>query len=306
MAVLSAMINTLTCFHRSVPEPDEEQFAEEAAWLLSKVRTIAAYTYRRALGQPAVPPDPTLCYASNLLHMMFSVPYDQYIARPEIVEALNLVLLVHADQEQGCSTTAVRMIGSSRANLFAACAAGVDSLWGPVHGSANITVLEMLETIHRGEATIEQVLERAKDRRSGFRLQGFGHRVYKRLDPRALILKRGAERLLGQLGVSDPLFDIARRLEERALADPYFVEHRLYPNADFYSGLLMGALGIPRSMFTVLFAIGRLPGWIAHWQEQRDDPDARIARPRQIYTGPQERSYVPIGERSSSPGVSGR
>ena len=297
MAMLSAMINTLACFHPQVPEPDEEEFAEGATQLLSKVRTIAAYSYRRSLGLPSIYPDPRLCYATNILHMMFSMPFVQHIASQEIVDALNLILLLHADHEQGCSTSTVRVVGSSRANLFASCAAGVCSLWGPVHGGANVAVLEMLEAIHRGGMTIEQFLARAKDKQSGFRLKGFGHRVYKHVDPRALILKQAADKVLGRLGVRDPLLDIARRLEERALEDPYFIDHKLYPNADFYSGILMRAIGIPTNMFTVLFAIGRMPGWIAHWKEQYDDLNSRIARPRQLYIGPQESSYVPLEQR---------
>ncbi len=204
---------------------------------------------------------------------------------------------LHADHEQNCSTSTVRVVGSSKANLFASCAAGVGALWGPLHGGANVAVLEMLEAIHRGGMTAEQALERAKDKQSGFRLMGFGHRVYKNFDPRAVILKRAADRVLGQLGVADPLLDVARRLEERAMEDPYFVERKLYPNVDFYSGILMRAMGIPTSMFTVIFAIGRMPGWIAHWVEQHGDPAGRIARPRQVYTGPQETAYVPIERR---------
>ena len=297
MAMLSAMINTLACFHPQVQEPTEEEFAEEAARLLSKVRTIAAYSYRHSLGLPSIYPDPNLCYAANFLHMMFSMPFEQHIASREVVDALNLILLLHADHEQGCSTSTVRMVGSSRANLFASCAAGVCSLWGPVHGGANVAVLEMLEAIHRGGLTTERAIALAKDKQSGFRLKGFGHRVYKNFDPRAQILKQAADKVLGRLGVRDPLLDVARRLEEQALADPYFIDHKLYPNADFYSGILMRAIGIPTSMFTVIFAIGRMPGWIAHWKEQHDDRGGRIARPRQVYIGPRETSYVPIERR---------
>ena len=297
MAMLSAMINTLACFHPQTQEPNEEEFAEESARLLSKVRTIAAYSYRRSLGLPSIYPDPKLSYSANFLHMMFSMPYEQHVASQEVVDALDLILLLHADHEQGCSTSTVRMVGSSRANLFASCAAGVCSLWGPVHGGANLAVLEMLETIHRGGMTIEQALARAKDKQSGFRLVGFGHRVYKNFDPRARILKEAADKVLGRLGVRDPLLDVARRLEERALKDSYFIERKLYPNADFYSGILMRAIGIPKNMFTVVFAIGRMPGWIAHWKEQHDDQDSRIARPRQVYTGPRETSYLPIERR---------
>ena len=229
--------------------------------------------------------------------MMFSMPYEQHIASQEVVDALNLILLLHADHEQNCSTSTVRVVGSSRANLFASCAAGVCALWGPLHGGANVAVLEMLEAIHRGGMSADQALALAKDKQSGFRLMGFGHRVYKNFDPRARILKEAADKVLGRLGVRDPLLDVARRLEERALKDPYFVDRKLYPNVDFYSGILMRAMGIPTNMFTVIFAIGRMPGWIAHWKEQHDDQDSRIARPRQVYIGPRETSYVPLERR---------
>jgi len=297
MAMLSAMINTLACFSTRYVEMSPEEVDEEAARLLSKVRTIAAYSYRRSMGLPFNYPDPKLSYVANFLHMMFSMPYAQHEATPEVVRALDQVLLLHADHEQNCSTSTVRVVGSSKANLFASCAAGVGALWGPLHGGANLAVLEMLEEIHAGGMTAEQALERAKDKHSGFRLMGFGHRVYKNFDPRAVILKRAADRVLGQLGVADPLLDVARRLEERALEDPYFVERKLYPNVDFYSGILLRAMGIPTAMFTVMFAIGRMPGWIAHWREQHGEADGRIARPRQVYTGPQETAYLPIERR---------
>jgi citrate synthase len=297
MAMLSAMINTLSCFHPQVEEVDDEEFYEEAAQLLSKVRTIAAYTYRRTLGLPYIYPDPRLRYVANFLHMMFSMPYEQYVASPEVVHALNLILMLHADHEQNCSTSTVRIVGSSQANLFASCAAGVGALWGPLHGGANVAVLKMLEEIRKGGITPEQAVALAKDRTSNFKLMGFGHRVYKNFDPRAQILKRSADKVLAELGVKDPLLDIARKLEEFALKDPYFIERKLYPNVDFYSGILMRAMGIPTDMFTVMFAIGRMPGWIAQWKEQHDDPDARIVRPRQVYTGPTERKYVPIEDR---------
>jgi citrate synthase len=297
MAMLSAMVNTLACFYPRIQSSSEVDFDEEATWLLSKTRTIAAYSYRRSMGYPFIYTDPRLSYAGDFLHMMFSQPLEEHIASQEIVDALNLVLMLHADHELGCSTTTVRIVGSSRANLFASCAAGICSLWGPVHGGATIAVIEMLEAIERGEMTIDKTLALARDKQSGFRLKGFGHRVYKNFDPRALILKNAAEALLGRLGVRDPLFDVALRLEERALEDPYFIDHRLFPNADFYNGIMMRAVGIPRNMFTVIFAIGRMPGWIAHWKEQNADPNLRIARPRQLYTGPRETAYVPIEER---------
>ncbi len=268
-----------------------------AARLISKVRTIAAYSYRRSRGLPMIYPDPKLRYAANFLHMMFSMPYDQHVATQEVVDALNLILMLHADHEQNCSTSTVRIVGSSKANLFASCAAGVSALWGPLHGGANVAVLEMLERIQHGGISAEKALALAKDKESGFKLMGFGHRVYKNFDPRAVILKRAADKVLEKLGVNDPLLDVARKLEELALKDSYFVERKLYPNVDFYSGILMRAMGIPTSMFTVIFAIGRMPGWIAHWKEQHDDPSARIARPRQVYVGAAENQYVPIEQR---------
>jgi citrate synthase len=297
MAMLSAMINTLSCFHPQIQEPDEAEFYEESARLISKVRTIAAYTYRRANGLPFIYPDPKLRYVANFLHMMFSMPYQHHEVTPEVNQALNLILMLHADHEQNCSTSTVRIVGSSKANMFASCAAGVCALWGPLHGGANVAVLDMLEEIHRGGMTAEDALKLSKDKSSGFKLMGFGHRVYKNFDPRAVILKRSADKVLSQLGVSDPLLDIARKLEEVALSDPYFVDRKLYPNVDFYSGILMRAMGIPTNMFTVIFAIGRMPGWIAHWKEQQDTPGGRIIRPRQVYTGATERDYVPIEQR---------
>jgi citrate synthase len=297
MAILSAMINTLSCFHPDEPEPDEKEIFDEAALLISKVRTIAAYSYRRSLGLPFIYPDPKLRYVDNFMHMMFSMPYAQHVASDEVVEAMNLILMLHADHEQNCSTSTVRVVGSSKANLFASCAAGVCALWGPLHGGANVAVLEMLEAIHKGGMKAEQALAMAKDKESGFRLMGFGHRVYKNFDPRAKILKRSADKVLPRLGIRDPLLDVARRLEELALKDSYFVDRKLYPNVDFYSGILMGAIGIPTNMFTVMFSIGRLPGWIAHWKEQYDDQSNRIARPRQVYTGPLESPYVPMNRR---------
>jgi citrate synthase len=299
MAMLSAMINTLACFppRNQTSLNEEDEFYEEAARLISKVRTIAAYSYRRSMGFPFIYPDPKLAYVANFLHMMFSMPYEQHVASPEVVDALNLILLLHADHEQNCSTSTVRVVGSSQANLFASCAAAVGALWGPLHGGANVAVLEMLEQIHRGGLSAEQAVKLAKDPNSGFRLMGFGHRVYKNFDPRAVILKRAADKVLAQLGVKDPLLDVARKLEELALSDAYFVDRKLYPNVDFYSGIIMRAIGIPTNMFTVIFAIGRMPGWIAQWKEQHADGKLKIARPRQIYIGPRESDYVVIEQR---------
>ena len=298
MAILSAMINTLSCFHPEFFElEDSSQLEQAAARLISKVRTLAAYAYRNSRGLPYMYPNPRLPYVLNFLHMMFSLPYQPYEPPDVVRDALNLLLILHADHEQNCSTSTVRMVGSARANLFASCAAGVCALWGPLHGGANVEVLEMLETIHRGHMTPEEYVALAKGKEKKVRLMGFGHRVYKNFDPRATILRRAAERLFTELGVSDPLLDIARRLEEIALEDPYFVDRRLYPNVDFYSGIILRRLGIPTNMFTVVFAIGRLPGWIAHWREQSLDPDRRIARPRQVYVGETGLRYVPPEQR---------
>ena len=298
MAMLSAMINTLGCFHSDFFNmKDEGVFEEVTARLMSKVRTIAAFIYRRVHGLPYIYADPKLRYCGNLLHMMYSMPYDKYQVDPEIERALNLIFILHADHEQNCSTSTVRMVGSSKANLFASVSAGVCALWGPLHGGANVEVLDMLEQIHKGGLTAEKYIDLAKQKGSGIKLMGFGHRVYKNYDPRARMLQSVCESILKKLNVKDPLLDIARKLEETALKDAYFVDRKLYPNVDFYSGIIMRAMGIPTSMFTVMFAIGRLPGWIAHWKEQHDEPTARIARPRQIYTGPVNKQYVPMEQR---------
>jgi citrate synthase len=298
MAILSAMINTLACFNPQMLDLDsDETFEEAAARLISKVRTVAAYSYRRANGLPFIYPDRKLRYVANFLHMMFSMPYDPYLVDPDIEAALNMILILHADHEQNCSTSTVRVVGSSGANLFASVAAGVCALWGPLHGGANVAVLDMLDAIHKGGLSPEKCIELAKDKNSNFRLMGFGHRVYKNFDPRAKILKASADKILAKVHVNDPLLNIARKLEELALKDSYFVDRKLYPNVDFYSGILMKAMGLPTNMFTVMFAIGRLPGWIAHWQEQNKQPASRIARPRQIYTGETKHDYVPIDAR---------
>lgn len=298
MAILSATLSNLACFHQQfLALEDPESLVEAAARLISKVRTIAAFSYRRSRGQPFMYPDPNLRYAANFLHMMFSIPYRQYIVTPEIEDALNLVFILHADHEQNCSTSTVRTVGSARANLFASCAAGVSALWGPLHGGANVEVIEMLERIHHGGLSAEECLRMAKDKTNPFRLYGFGHRVYKNYDPRAKILKASCDRVFAKLNRQDPLLDIARKLEELALEDSYFVDRKLYPNVDFYSGILLRAMGIPTNVFTVCFAIGRLPGWIAQWKEQHDDPTSRIVRPRQVYIGPPKSDYVPIDKR---------
>ncbi len=298
MAILSAMMNNLACFHQQLLSvEDVESLEAAAARLISKVRTIAAFSYRRSQGLPFIYPDPHLRYCANFLHMMFSLPYKQYIVTPEIEDALNLVFILHADHEQNCSTATVRTVGSARANLFASCAAGVCALWGPLHGGANVEVMNMLEAIHTGGMTAEECIRLAKDKSHPFRLYGFGHRIYKNYDPRAKMLREACERVFAKLQHQDPLLDIARKLEELALSDPYFIERKLYPNVDFYSGILLRAMGIPTNMFTVCFAIGRLPGWIAHWREQHEDPNSRIVRPRQVYVGPPKTDYVPLNER---------
>jgi citrate synthase len=297
MAILSAMINATSCYHSELlTDQMRDSFVVQAARLLSKVRTIAAFAYRKSLGLPAIYPKPDLKYTANFLHMMFSLPYKDYDLKPETVKALDLIFLLHADHEQNCSTATVRMVASSRANLFASAAAGVCALWGPLHGGANQAVLEMLEDIHKSGDDGSKFIAAAKDKNSGKRLMGFGHRVYKNYDPRAKIIKKACDEVLAKLHISDPLLDIAKHLEEAALRDSYFVERKLYPNVDFYSGIIMRAIGIPVEMFTVMFAIGRMPGWIANYKEVMEAP-TRIYRPRQIYTGPTLNHYTPIKER---------
>jgi citrate synthase len=291
MAMLSAMINACGCYHPELLETDldDARFMTAVAILMSKVRTIAAFSYKMTLGQRMEYPNPRLSYCRNFLHMMFSNPYTPYGPSPRVVKALTQFLILHADHEQNCSTSTVRMVGSSGANLFASVAAGVCALWGPLHGGANMAVIEMLQRIHDGGKTPKTVVEEVKTRK--FRLMGFGHRVYKNFDPRAQILEKTSGALLDSLGVSDPLLDVARELAEIALTDDYFIERKLYPNVDFYSGIILRALGIPLNMFTVMFSIGRVPGWIAHWYEMYRDPEHRICRPRQIYTGMPHRTY---------------
>lgn len=300
MAILSATLSNLACYHQEfIALEDEGSLEEVAARLISKVRTIAAFAYRRSLGLPFIYPDPHLRYCANFLHMMFSLPYKQYIVTREVEDALNLMFILHGDHEQNCSSSTVRIVGSAKANLFASCAAAVCALWGPLHGGANVEVMDMLERIHRGGLSPEDCLRHAKDKTNPFKLYGFGHRVYRNYDPRAKILKEACDRVFAQIRRQDPLLDIARKLEEVALADSYFIDRQLYPNVDFYSGILLRAMGIPTNMFTVCFAIGRLPGWIAQWKEQHDDPTTKIQRPRQIYTGPTKTDYVPIEKRST-------
>lgn len=299
MAILSAMLNTLGCFYPEMASNERDRdvghFDDAVAILLSKVRTIAAMSYRMKKGRPYNYPKPDLGYTPNFLHLMFSVPHNEYEATPEEAAALDLFLLLHADHEQNCSTSTVRMVASSDANLFSSVSAGVSALWGPLHGGANQAVVQMLERIRAAGDDGRRFVELAKSGQA--KLMGFGHRVYKNYDPRAKILGRAADRLLRKLGREDPLLDIARHLEQVALEDDYFISRKLYPNVDFYSGIILRAIGIPLEMFTVMFAIGRMPGWIAHWKEMADSPKGRIHRPRQIYTGSTERPYVPIEQR---------
>ena len=298
MAILSSMINAASCFHPRLMETYRPEIFElQSARLLSKVRTIAAFAFRKSRGLPIIYPKPVYKYTANFLHMMFSEPYQDYELKPEIVHALDLIFLLHADHEQNCSTSTVRMIASSRANLFACAAGGVCALWGPLHGGANQAVIEMLDQIHREGDDGSKFIAAAKDKKSGKRLMGFGHRVYKNYDPRAKIMKEQCHKILDLLDVHDPLLDIAKKLEETALRDEYFIERKLYPNVDFYSGIIMRAIGIPVEMFTVIFAIGRMPGWIANYKEIMDGTTNRIYRPRQIYVGPIEQHWMPIEKR---------
>ena len=296
MAVLSSVLNALSCYYPELLEiQDEETFIEASARIMSKVRTIAAYSYRQQLGHHIEYPHPRKRYAENFLHMMFSQPHNEFEADPALVDALDLIFLLHADHEQNCSTSTVRMVGSSEANLFASVAAGVSALWGPLHGGANVAVVNMLETIRDENTSVSDYVAQVKDKKAGIRLMGFGHRVYKNFDPRAKIIKRSCEKVLAKLHINDPLLDIAKELEAVALEDEYFIQRKLYPNVDFYSGVILRALGIPKEMFTVIFAIGRMPGWIAHWYEE--SKATKISRPRQIYTGSVQRTYQPLAER---------
>ena len=295
MAILSSMVASLSTYY---PDDDRENLGLNMVRLLAKAKTIAAYSYKKTIGQPFIYPRNDLDYCSNFLYMMFAVPSEPYEVPEVLREALNLLLILHADHEQNCSTSTVRMVGSSQANLFASIAAGICALWGPLHGGANQKVIEMLEMIRNDGGNYRKYVELAKDKDSEFRLMGFGHRVYKNFDPRAKILKQTADKVLAELGTSDALLGIAKNLEEVALEDEYFVERRLYPNVDFYSGILYRAMNIPTAMFTVMFALGRLPGWIAHWREMDRDPKSRINRPRQIYTGATARDYVALDDRT--------
>ncbi len=298
MAILSAMVCSLSSYYPdSLDATKHEQFDMTATRLLSKVRTIAAFSYKKSIGQPFMYPRNELSYCANLMQMMFANPCEPYELDDEVVKAVNLLLILHADHEQNCSTSTVRLVGSSQANLFASLAAGICALWGPRHGGANQEVIHMLENIVADGGDVNKYVNLAKDKSSNFRLMGFGHRLYKNFDPRAVLIRKAADSILSRLGVDDPLLDMARRLEEAALKDSYFKDRRLYPNVDFYSGIIYRALGFPTNMFTVMFALGRLPGWIAQWKEMNEDPSTRIGRPRQIYTGNTVRDYTPLDQR---------
>lgn len=296
MAVMACVVNALSTFYPDVSFDDKQGLYLAVARLMGKLPTIAAWAYKKSVGQPFIYPKNQKEYCENFLHMMFAVPPAMMEVPPEYVAAMNVLFILHADHEQNCSTSTVRLVGSSRANLFASISAGISALWGPLHGGANQAVLEMLQAIHADGGDVQKFVRLAKDKDSSFRLMGFGHRVYKNFDPRATILKAYCDKILNIVGIQDPLLDIAKELEETALKDDYFVAKKLYPNVDFYSGIIYKALGFPIPMFTALFAIGRLPGWIAHWIEMNSAP-AKIGRPRQIYTGATERPYLPMDER---------
>ena len=296
MGILSAMVNALRSFYPEL-QTLEEEINITVTRLLAKIRTMAAMSYKISRGHTTVYPRPDLAYCENFLNMMFDTPVKPYRLKREVVRALEVFWILHADHEQNCSTSAVRVVGSAKTNLYAAISAGIAALWGPLHGGANQAVVEMLTQIYEEGGDYRKAIARAKDRNDPFRLMGFGHRVYKTFDPRAIIMKKMCDRLLGALNIQDPLLDIATELEEVVLKDAYFVDHHLYPNVDFYSGVVLRAIGIPTNMFTVMFAIGRLPGWIAQWKESLEDPQWRISRPRQVYTGPEASHYVPMDDR---------
>ncbi len=299
MAILSSVVGALSTFYQDSLDPrDPDEVNISIHRLMAKLPTIAAFSYKKSIGQPFIYPQNDQSYCANFLQMMFAVPCEPYEVDQDFVDALNLLLIVHADHEQNCSTSTVRMVGSSDANLFAAISAGICALWGPLHGGANQACVEMLERIRDDGGNVRKYVDLVKDKKSNVRLMGFGHRVYKNHDPRATIIKATCKKLLSKRQINDPIFDIAQELEEVALNDPYFIERKLYPNVDFYSGVIYRAIGIPVQMFTVLFAMGRLPGWIAHWLEMHRSPHKRIARPRQVYTGPPLRHFVPLEQRS--------
>jgi citrate synthase len=301
MAILSSMVCSLSSFYPELLDiGDERARWETYPRLLSKLRTIAAFSYKKSVGEPFLYPPWHLSYCAKILYMMFAIPTKDYEVDPEFERAMNLLLILHADHEQNCSTSTVRLVGSAEANLFAAVSAGILALWGPLHGGANQEVMEMLVKIRDDGSNVKKWVDKAKDKNDGFKLMGFGHRVYKNYDPRAKILRETCERVLARMRRPDPLLDIAKKLEDVALSDEYFIERKLYPNVDFYSGIIYRAMGIPTNMFTVMFALGRLPGWIAQWKEMIETPGRKIGRPRQIYTGPTQRRYVPMDQRAGT------
>jgi len=298
MGILSAMVNALRSFYPELNnQTEEEEVMITMTRLMAKIRTMAAMSYKISRGHKVIYPRPDLTYCENFLNMMFDTPVKPYKMNNSAVKALRVFWILHADHEQNCSTSSVRMVGSARVNLYAAISSGIAALWGPLHGGANQAVIEMLTEIHDSGGNYKKAIERAKDRNDPFRLMGFGHRVYKTYDPRATIMKKMCDDLLESLNISDPLLNIAKELEIQARKDPYFIDHNLYPNVDFYSGIVLRAIGIPTNMFTVMFAIGRLPGWIAQWKESIYDPKWKISRPRQIYIGPEKRDFISIAER---------
>ncbi len=298
MPVLSSAVSALSTFYEDSLDPlDPEQVEISTIRLLAKLPTIAAYAYKKSVGQPYIYPDNSLDYVHNYLRMTFGVPAEPYEVDPAVVEVLDMLLVLHADHEQNCSTSTVRLVGSSHANMFASISAGINALFGPLHGGANQAVLEMLEGIHASGGGVKTFIRQVKNREDGVKLMGFGHRVYKNYDPRAAIVKEKAHEVFARLNAYDPLLDIALRLEEVALADDFFVERKLYPNVDFYTGLIYKAMGFPTRMFTVLFALGRLPGWLAQWREMMSDPATKIGRPRQVYVGAEARNYLPVADR---------
>ena len=298
MAILSSMICTLSGYYAESMEPLDMRHQEISIHrLIAKTPTIAAYSFKKSIGQPFIYPNNSLSYVGNFINMMFSVPAEKYEVDPVVERALDLLLILHADHEQNCSASTVRLVGSSHANIYVSVASGINALWGPLHGGANQAVIEMLRQIHEEGGNIEKFVQKAKDKTSGFRLMGFGHRVYKNFDPRAVIIKKAADDVLNKLKIDDPLLDIAKKLEEIALSDEYFLEKKLYPNVDFYSGIIYKALRIPTEMFTVMFALGRMPGWIAQWKEMIEDKETKIGRPRQVFTGAAQREYVDLGKR---------
>ncbi|WP_418345392.1 citrate synthase [Rhodococcus pyridinivorans] len=298
MPVVSSAVNALSAYYPDSLDPDDsEQVELSTIRLLAKLPTIAAYAYKKSVGQPFLYPDNSLSLVENFLRMTFGFPAEPYEIDPEIAQALDMLLILHADHEQNCSTSTVRLVGSSDANLFTSISGGINALWGPLHGGANQAVLEMLDGIHKSDGDVKDFVRKVKNKEDGVKLMGFGHRVYRNYDPRAAIVKKTADRILKKLGAGDELLEIAMKLEEAALTDDYFIERKLYPNVDFYTGLIYRAMGFPDRMFTVLFALGRLPGWIAHWREMHSDPTLKIGRPRQIYTGYTERPYTSLEER---------